>query len=230
MPNQSSAKTPPQPPKRRGIGRPRAGAPHAVGRDALIATACNLLTTLPPGQVTRARVAEALNVDPSLIRYYFRDRSTLLLAAFQRLTTDYLTMADDNSRLKHSATPEESLRARVTALLRLNYKYPYFHQLVVDEIANMDVDDAREQLQHLTDRGLTTYGDIFKEGVRDGSLRDVDNAMLFIAIIGMTHFFVSGSSIVKMAIGKRVYDEKLMETYGQFICNILLHGVQGRKR
>jgi AcrR family transcriptional regulator len=216
--------------KRRAIGRPRAGAAHAVGREALIATACELLTSLPPSQVTRARVAEAQNVDPSLIRYYFRDRGTLLLAAFQRLTTDYLTMADDDARVKHSATPEESLRARVVALLRLNYRYPYFHQLVVDEIANMDVPEAREQLQRLTDRGLAGYGDIFHEGAKDGSLREVDNAMLFIAVIGMTHFFVSGKAIVKTAIGKRSYDEKLMEHYGQFICDLLLHGVQGRKR
>ena len=230
MANPRPSKPTPGTRKRRAIGRPRAGGAHAVGREALIATACELLTSLPPSQVTRARVAEAQNVDPSLIRYYFRDRSTLLLAAFQRLTTDYLTMADDDARIKHSATPEESLRARVVALLRLNYKYPYFHQLIVDEIANMDVPEAREQLQRLNDRGLAGYADILHEGVKDGSLRELDTGLLFISIIGMTHFFVSGSQIVKTVIGKRHYDEKLMETYGQFICDLLLHGVQAARR
>jgi AcrR family transcriptional regulator len=230
MPEPGSTKAAQSMRKRRGIGRPRAGAAHAVGRETLIATACELLTRLPPSQVTRARVAEVVGVDPSLIRYYFRDRSTLLLAAFQRLTTDYLTMADDDSRVRHHATPEESLRARVVALLRLNFKYPYFHQLVIDEIATMDVAAAREQLQRLTDRGLAGYADILHEGVKDGSLRAVDNAMLFIAVIGMTQFFVSGQAIVKTAIGARAYDEKLMETYGNVICDVLLHGLQGRKQ
>jgi hypothetical protein len=45
---------------------------------------CELLTQLPPNPITRAEVARNMSVDPSLIRYYFRDRSMLLLAAVAR--------------------------------------------------------------------------------------------------------------------------------------------------
>jgi AcrR family transcriptional regulator len=44
-----------------------------------------MLTRLPPNNITRAEIARHMNVDRSLIRYYLRDRSTLLIAAAERL-------------------------------------------------------------------------------------------------------------------------------------------------
>jgi len=40
-------------------------------------------------RVGRAAVAREAGVDPSLIRYYFKNRSLLLLAAFKKLTDEY---------------------------------------------------------------------------------------------------------------------------------------------
>src|SRR5579863_9430081 len=74
--------------KQRGIGRPAAGQ-QTVGREALITRTCEMLMMMPPNKITRAEVARHMNVDPSLIRYYFRDRSTLLLAAVARLSAEF---------------------------------------------------------------------------------------------------------------------------------------------
>jgi TetR/AcrR family transcriptional regulator len=194
----------------------------------LIAKACELLTRLPPSQVTRAEVARSTGVDPSLIRYYFRDRATLMLAAVERLTVQFVENVDEYATSRGDGNPRERLRARVLALFRLTYAYPYFHQLIVDEIANMHVPAARRLLQNLSDTGLKSYGDIIDDGVRDGTLRRVDNAFLFIAIIGMTHFFTTGANVVKTTIGKREYNDALAEQYGDFICDLLLNGLHAK--
>src|SRR5450432_3263821 len=68
-------------------GRPRADAANTVGRpgqpassagsvgpEALIQLTCEMLTRIPPGDVTRAAVARHAGVDPALIRYYFKNR------------------------------------------------------------------------------------------------------------------------------------------------------------
>jgi TetR/AcrR family transcriptional regulator len=215
--------------RRRGIGRPPTGATHAVGREALITKACELLTRLPPSEVTRAAVARSMGVDPSLIRYYFRDRATLLLAAVERLTKQFVADVEDDKR-KSDANAPDRLRARLTSLLRLNFTYPHFHQLIVDEVSSMNSTAARELLERLTARGLDSYRGIMQAGVKDGSLRDVNIRFLFIAIIGMTHFFVSGAPIVRIAVGEDAYNEGLMEQYGKFLCDILLHGLQADKK
>jgi TetR/AcrR family transcriptional regulator len=212
--------------RRRGIGRPAAGATHCVGREVLIEKACELLTKLPPSKVTRAAVARASGVDPSLIRYYFRDRATLLLSAVERLTRQFVTMVEDDTRAHDDVAAEDRLRSRVVSLLRLIHAYPHFHQLIVDEVAGMHSPEASELLGRLTDRGLASYRSIINSGVEAGSMRRVDVRLLFIAIIGMSHFFVSGSAIVRSAMGDNAYDEDLMERYGRFICDLLLRGLR----
>lgn len=110
--------------KRRRIGRPALGK-ATVGRDALIAKTCELLARMPPSRVTRAEVARAMKVDPSLIRYYFRDRSTLLLAAVERLSAEFIRTVERNTD-QSDATPAGQLCARASSQLLHELHYPFF--------------------------------------------------------------------------------------------------------
>lgn len=222
---------PVSPSRLRGIGRPRAGSVQAVGREALITQACDMLTRLPASQVTRAALARSVGVDASLIRYYFRNRAALLLAAVERLTRRFVTDVEGEQHPTGAGGEvQELLRARLISLLRLNFHYPHFHNLIVDELATMSSGTAKKLLQRLTQRGLDSYGSIVHAGVRDGSLRDVDIRFLFIAIIGMTHFFTSGAAIVRIAMREEAYGKGLMEQYGTFLFDVLLNGLAAQPK
>jgi TetR/AcrR family transcriptional regulator len=70
--------------QQRARGRPRdSGA--SVGADAIVREVCELLREFAPRDVTLLRVAQHAGVDRSLIRYYFKNRSSLLLAAARHL-------------------------------------------------------------------------------------------------------------------------------------------------
>lgn len=222
----SSNKNTTKPRKRRGIGRP-ASADNAVGRDALIAKTCELLSKLPPNEVTRAEVARAMNVDPSLIRYYFKDRSTLLLAAFERLTSQFPHMVEDASD-QSDTSPPSRLRARVSALFRLETTYPFFQRLILEEVANMQSPAARKLMQDLTERGLSAYGEILQDGIKDGSLRAVDPLCLWVAVIGMCQFFIASAPIQALA-RKKTADKAFADQYRDFMCELLINGLRARK-
>ena len=64
---------------KRAKGRPVTGE-NDVGRERLITAAQTLLKTLPPARVTISRIAQEAGVDPALVRYYFGDRTRLLMA------------------------------------------------------------------------------------------------------------------------------------------------------
>jgi len=210
--------------KRRGIGRPAAGA-QTVGREALITRTCEMLTRLPPNKITRAEVARHMNVDPSLIRYYFRDRSALLVAAAERLIDTFLQLLEQELA-NSDMSPAGRLRARVSALLKLNITYPFFHRLVMDELAKVESRPAVRFMEELTQKGLTGYGAIIDAGVKDGTLRRVNSAFLFLAAIGLTEFFVNGMPVLRMAMGKD-FDERLIAArYREFICELLLSGLK----
>jgi TetR/AcrR family transcriptional regulator len=212
--------------KRRGIGRPAAGA-QSVGRDALIARTCEMLTRLPPNKITRAEVARHMNVDPSLIRYYFRDRSTLLVAAAERLVATFQRLLDEELAQSDMSAPGR-LRARVSALLKLNITYPFFHRLMIDELVKIESKPATRFMEDITQKGVSGYSAIIDAGVKDGSLRRVNSAFLFLAVIGLTEFFVNGMPVLRMAMGKDFDERGIATRYRDFICELLLTGLKAK--
>ena len=88
---------------------------------------------------------------------------------------------------------------------------------------------ARAQVNLLTDRGIGMYEAIFKAGTEEGSLHTTDVAFLYIAVLGISNFFTSGKMLVQRAVGKREYNEALFEQYADFVCELLLYGLAGKK-
>jgi TetR/AcrR family transcriptional regulator len=212
--------------KHRGIGRPAAGQ-QTVGREALITRTCEMLMVMPPNKITRAEVARHMNVDPSLIRYYFRDRSTLLLAAVARLTAE-LSRLMDEELARSDLTPESRLRARVSALLKLNVTYPFFHRLMIDELVTLDTPAAVRFVELLTREGVAGYTDVIDAGVKDGVFRRTSVPFLFLAVIGMCEFFVNGMPILRIVMGKDIDPRAISVRYREFICELLLEGLKAR--
>lgn len=210
--------------KRRGIGRPASGQ-QAVGREALIARTCEMLRQMPPNKVTRAEVARYMNVDPSLIRYYFRDRSTLLVAAVEKITADFLQNLDKELS-ETDMTPSARLRARVATQLKLNITHPFFHRLLIDELVHIDSPVSGRFLDTLTHRAVNAYGGIIEDGVKDGSLRRMNTAFLFVALMGMCEFFVNGMPILRRAMGKDFDERVIGDRYREFVCDLLINGMK----
>jgi AcrR family transcriptional regulator len=212
--------------KRRGIGRPAAGS-QTVGREALITRTCEMLTELPPNRITRAEVARHMNVDPSLIRYYFRDRSTLLVAAAERLVDTFQRLLDEELA-QSDMSAAGRLRARISALLKLNITYPFFHRLMIDELVKIDSRPAQRFLDELTHKGVAGYSSIIDSGVKDGSFRRVNSAFLFLAVIGVCEFFVNGMPILRLAMGKEFDERAIASRYREFICELLISGLKSK--
>jgi AcrR family transcriptional regulator len=209
---------------KRRSGRPAAGNP-GVGRELLIEKTCELLRQLPPSRVTTAEVARYTGADPSLIRYYFSDHSSLLVAAAEEVTSRFSVILEE-SLSKSEPTPEGNLRARIGALLDLNVMYPFFHRLIVEEIVTSKSPAARELLRKLTERGISAYASILAEGTQEGSLRQVDTDLLFLSIIGVCEFFVAGLPILQVASGNKLDDAAMTARYRNFICDLILNGLK----
>ena len=209
--------------KRRRIGRP-AGEHESVGRDALLEKTCELLQELPPDKVTRAEVARYIGVDPSLIRYYFKDRASLLVAAAEKLMSEFARNLDIAVR-ESDNSPRALLRARVGALFDLIVTHPHFHRLLVEEIVPSSASAAKQMMLEMTERSVAGYEAILTAGVKDGSLRKVSAVQLLLAVIGMCEFFITGLPILKIAMGGKVVEKEAARTYREFVCDLLLNGL-----
>jgi AcrR family transcriptional regulator len=185
---------------------------------------CELLKEVPPRDVTLLRVAQYAGVDRSLIRYYFKNRSSLLLAAarylFAQLQNELVTVtnvpADD---------PEEQVRETGRALLRFQIKHPYFHRLMVDEVVNSDQPDAQAFFKSFTAAGVNHHRARTDAIARHAGMRAVDGAFLYMALIGMCEFFVTGAPILNVAFGWDYDVEAVNRQYEQILEHYVIDGL-----
>jgi TetR/AcrR family transcriptional regulator len=212
-----------RPPIARSTGRPKRDT-ATVGRDMLIDVTCELLKTTQPAEISRALVARKTGVDPSLIRYYFSNRSTLLIAAAQRVTEKYAEMVEEATS-RSDGSPQGLLFERIRALIDLLATYPYFHRLLTEEIMPSNTVEARAMFGAVTERGSLSYDAILRKGIRQGVFRDVDRSFLFAAIIGMSEFYVPGRRVIEEASGRPIPESELRAAYTKFIFDLIMRGI-----
>jgi len=186
-----------------------------------------LLRKLPPSRITRSEVARLAGVDPSLARYYFRDGHSMLLAVAEHLTEQFSDRVE-RYLAASDRTPEAMLRARIISLMALQVEFPYFHQLIAQEVMESEDTTARRLMQKLTDNGMRAYQAINSDGVKAGTMRAVDGQQLFLAIVGMCEAFVTGMPMLRFARGEAVDIKSESLLYQEFICDLVLRGLLKR--
>ncbi|MGH8327149.1 MAG: TetR/AcrR family transcriptional regulator, partial [Steroidobacteraceae bacterium] len=102
----------------RGPGRP-ASADLSVGADAIVLKACELLREVAPRELSLLRLARYAGVDRSLIRYYFKDRSSLLLASARHLFGRFTSRL---AAIKPHLAPDPVFRLREMAAVLLSFQ------------------------------------------------------------------------------------------------------------
>jgi len=210
-------------PGQRARGRPRDNG-ASVGADAIVLEVCELLREVAPRDVTLLRVAQHARVDRSLIRYYFKNRSSLLLAAARHL---FAQLQNELAGLEHIPpdAPEARIRESARALLRFQIKHPYFHRLMVDEVVNSDHPEALAFFKSFTGAGVRNHREIADAIAGHAGRRRVDGAFLYMALIGLCEFFVTGAPILKVAFGRDYDVTAVNRQYETFLADYIVDGL-----
>lgn len=202
---------------KRGQGRP---SDVGVGKDAIVAATKKLLRKLPPARVTTAAIAREAGIDPALIRYYFGDRTNLLLAVAQSMTRA-------TPRVETSHTdPIDILRDAIAHTARFTRSTPYMHRLMVDELADAKSDAVREQLAEMNRNAAVSLANVIAESA--GALRAVDPLFLHIALIGMFDFFTSANPVIRSLVPEGTDLDALGDRYMAFVADLLIEGLKAR--
>jgi TetR/AcrR family transcriptional regulator len=212
---------------RRARGRPKsAPGPEdaSVGPEALIELTCKLLDEIPPSDVTRIAIARAANVHPRLILYYFRNRDTLIGAAAQKLSGRLRSL---NTRAEEGPPVSvfERLRGRVANLFRFKLRHPYYHRLMMEEVATSEDAETRDYFVTQNEAVLDFYRKTIAKGVESGELRAVNPAFLYATIIGMCEVYVTGERLLA-ALGVDRDDKATQDAYAAFIEDMVVRMLQ----
>ena len=212
--------------RRRSPGRP-ARADLSVGAETIVLKACELLRHVVPRELSLIGLARYAGIDRSLIRYYFTDRSSVLLAAARHLMGLLRTrLAAVETRFVDD--PESRIREMVVTLLRFQLEHPYFHRLMIDEVVNSSSREAQEFFRSVTTQAVEDFRDMSIATARSGASRTFDGLFLYLSIIGMCEFFVTGRAILEVAFGRSFDAAKVSRQYEEFLRDYVIEGIRRR--
>jgi AcrR family transcriptional regulator len=206
---------------RRKQGRPQKDRP-AVGRDTLIAATRNLMKTTPPAQITRLDIARAAGVDPALIRYYFGNKSALVVAAVLQAGAELRDRQLSSSAQATSVV--DNIRRRIVVLLETLYQDTSLHHLIIERIIHSNSKKARDLRQDMVFGSCEELAAIIEQGVAGGQLRRVDPRHLFLAMVGACSFPMAERALFAELMGGEPTRAQL-DAYANFVVDLFLVGL-----
>jgi TetR/AcrR family transcriptional regulator len=211
---------------KRKQGRPQKDKP-AVGPDALIAATRELMKSIPPGEITRLDIARAAGVDPALIRYYFGDKSALLVAAVLRAGAE---LRERQARgYAEGTSTRDKIRRRIFILLETLYRDPSLHHLIIERIIHSKSKAARQLRHDLVYRTCDELAAVIEEGVAAGEFRRVDPRHLFLATVGACSFPMAERALFAELMGGPTSEADL-RAYADFVSDVFLDGLVSHKQ
>jgi TetR/AcrR family transcriptional regulator len=203
---------------KRGQGRP---AENVVGRNAVLETAKRLIKELPPARVTISLVARETGVDPALVRYYFGDRSNLLMAVAESMLSESPRPAPG------SIEPQKAIELSIGRTAQFTGSTKHIHRLMVDELAGAKSAEVGRHLGDLNRGAIEELGQLMQ---RDGgaTIREVDPTFLHLALVGLFDFFVSAEPVVRQLVPKGTDMKTLAAAYEEFVTDLVLNGLRVR--
>jgi hypothetical protein len=129
--------------------------------------------------------------------------------------------------LDSDISPGAQICTRARALLEFKLDNPFYHRLMMEEMARSGSSESVELFDQVASSAIARYQSYIEQGVEQGSLKDVNPAFLYMAIIGLCDFFVTASpNILKdLDEGDR---SNVNQQYADFICDLLMNGLQAR--
>src|SRR5262249_2868027 len=167
-------------------------------------------------------IARAAEVDPALIRYYFGDKSELLVAAVLEAGAELWERQHAN--FARPGSPREKIERRIDVLLETLFEDPSLHHLIIERIIHGKSKQAR-QLRH--DMVFGTCKDLaatIDEGVKAGDFRRVDPRHVFLAMVGVCSYPAAERALFGELMGEEATHAHL-ESYKAFVTELFLNGL-----
>ena len=209
-------------PTRRKRSRGRPTDRGAVGRQAIVAAASQLLEKLPPHQVPNVVIARKAGVDPALVRYYFSNRDELLFAVVENVISSWTT-----THPPPDAPSAAKLSTHISDMLDFSCRVRSIQRLMIEVCAEAKTPSVRASVRELNSRAVHFYAQFLQlEG--DDTESSTDPLFLFVAVIGLCEFFAAAQAMILPLAPKHLDAKNLARRYDKFIQGLVLDGIRSR--
>lgn len=214
-------------PRRRGPKRGGEAAAStrrsAEAPAALLQAASDLLKERNGIEPSVLEIAERAQLNAGLIGYYFGGKDGMFIALLER---NLGPSVSELEALVNSPLPIiDKLKANITGLVNLHFRYPYLNQLLLMVVERSDP----EREQAISDRWLRPVCDaleiLLKQGKDSGEIRDIDPMLYYYTVQGACDRMFSARYSLRTVFGVDTIDRELKQKMINHTISILLPGL-----
>jgi TetR/AcrR family transcriptional regulator len=209
---------PPDPrPARRGR------RPEGDARRALIEAAQAILSARPAGRLTVRDVAARAGCDVALVNYYFGSKEGLLAAALDDALGEVRRVLEATTR--QEGTVEERIRRLVHDPILALGRRRHLPRVVIGQVLLERGPRADRYIATLGLSYLRAVETIVEEGVRSGTLRQVDARALVYSFAAIPAFFFLMAPVIERVLGEEAVSPEAVESFAGAVADLVLHGL-----
>lgn len=202
---------------------PAVGRARAQTRELLLDAVSYLVSERNSLTFSLSEVAARAGVNSALVKYYFGNKSGMLVALLERDLAPHLKALDD--LLKLDMPPPRKMRIHLEGMIRAYYRQPFINRLLGHLLREADEAQGRTIHERYVEPVINAYRVLIEEGVRKGHFRPVDPLLFYISAVGMCDHLVASRPALQFALGPGGLDEALCRRYADHITGVVLHGI-----
>jgi AcrR family transcriptional regulator len=203
------------------MARPKQDNPETKAR--ILEAAEELFADRGVAGASVREVAERAAVNSALVHYYFGSKEGLYRSVFVAVAGELAAMAALVE--SEGGTAPERLRRYIRRFSAFVISHPSRPRLMMRELI-----DGAPVLRQALDEGLQpvhlrVLREIIADGVREGSIRELDAQLFPLTVLGMIVQFVIARPLIAKAVGPITYDDAFAERLAAHTSDVLLNGV-----
>ncbi len=196
-------------------------------REKLLAATHELLRERVGGPVSVNEICIRAGANVAMVKYCFGSKDAMIAALIERIVAGFIRELDALD--KRSLNASEKLRVHVAEIVRNYVRYPYINRLLSAQLFETGAKGAASLSLNFAVPARDWYRRLLTEGRKAGEFRSVDPTLFFFTVIGLAEFFFTAQPLLRgFAIDK--VDEDLLDRYIAHVTEMVLHGVQARRR
>jgi AcrR family transcriptional regulator len=199
------------------------GTIEGSARDQLLAAASQIMTERGAFDVSLSEIALKSGLNSALVKYYFGNKSGLLMALLRKIIVPINKDLDHLLTLPVSA--REKMRIHISAIVNTCYKFPYINRLMHHMLAE-DPELFGPMIAEEFSRPVAdAQRRILEDGVREGLFRPVDPVLFYFQVVGACDQLFFARFQLEYVFGRTSIDEQMKRDFIDHLCGTVFNGI-----